>query len=380
MIDELALLKCAGEGLDVEGAAAEEHARVALQRAIASERRLLRGRRGPAARRRLSVRMAIVLAVAALALVIAAATRSGSSTGPPAAAGAVLERLARVAGAQPARVPERGQYLYSESRSLSNATVASRGLYCQFDFTEARQNWIAANGQGLFIERDGPQHLEAGSPADCRSLLPQSALSAGVSRTWAAPGCLSTSPVPLGGLPRNPAALRARLLTGKVEGGPPGAAEAFTQVGDLLRETDAPPALRAALYRAAAGLAGVRNLGTVADPLGRQGVGLAIDDHGIRHELIFDPRTSALLAQRGVVIAHTRGEDAALGSLAYWSAYTPGRVVSRLPAPSPLPLRPACVRGGGTVRQVPGRAADSVIVGSSSLRAAAGSRSSRRAV
>jgi len=49
-------------------------------------------------------------------------------------------------------------------------------------------------------------------------------------------------------------------LTGKVEGGPPGPAEAFTQVGDLLRETDASPALRAALYSAAAGLAGVKSL------------------------------------------------------------------------------------------------------------------------
>src|SRR6202043_132700 len=137
--------------------------------------------------------------------------------------------------------------------------------YCQFDFTEYRQNWIAANGEGLFIEQDGPQQLAPGMPAACRSRLPQGALPAGVSRTWAAPGCLSISPVPLGHLPRDPAVLRARLLTGKVEGGPRGPAEAFTQVGDLLRETDAPPSLRAALYRAAAGLVGVKSLGTVAD-------------------------------------------------------------------------------------------------------------------
>ncbi len=369
MIDELGLLRYAGHRLDVDGAHAEQHARAALERSIASERRLLRGARGRVTHRWLpTVRVAIVLAVAAVALVITATLRSGSTAGPPPAAAAVLERLARVAGAQPATVPGPGQYLYSASHSLSNDTMASHGAYCQFDFTEYRQNWIAANGEGLFIERAGPQYLAAGMPAACRSMLPQGALSAGVSRTWAAPGCLSISPVPLGRLSRDPAVLRARLLTGNVEGGPPGPAEAFTQVGDLLRETDAPPSLRAALYRAAAGLAGVRSLGILADQLGRHGAGLAIDSHGIRHELIFDPRTSALLAEQGVVIAHTRGERAPLGSLAYWSAYAPTRVVDRLPAPSPLPLRPACIQGGSTARQVPSQPSDSVLVGSSFLK------------
>ncbi len=371
MIDELDLLREAGRRHDVDGAHAEKYARRALERAIDRERRPRRGASARVAPRRWlrPARVAVLLALTALALTLAATLRSGSTTGPPPAAGAVLERLAVVAAAQPAAVPGPGEYLYSASHSHSDDTVAAADrVYCQFDFTEYRQNWIAADGEGLFVERDGAQHLAPGMPAACRSVLPRSELLPTLSRNWAARGCLSISPVPLGRLPRDPAVLRARLLTGKVEGGPPGAAEAFTQVGDLLRETDAPPALRAALYRAAAGLAGVRSLGTVTDPLARRGVGLAIEGDGIRHELIFDPRTGALLAEEGVVTAHTRGERAPLGSLAYWSAYAPERVVDRLPSPSPLPLRPACVRGGATVRQVPGQPSDSVLVGSSFLK------------
>jgi hypothetical protein len=47
------------------------------------------------------------------------------------------------------------------------------------------------------------------------------------------------------------------LSAGKIEGGPPGPAENFTQIGDLLRETDASPALRSALYQVAETIPGV---------------------------------------------------------------------------------------------------------------------------
>jgi hypothetical protein len=194
-------------------------------------------------------------------------------------------------------------------------------------------------------------------------VLTPGSFAAGTSNTWAAPGCLGIDPVPLGKLPTDPKLLRARLLTGKVEGGPPGPAEAFTQVGDLLRETDASPALRAALYRAAAGLRGVRNLGIVTDQLGRRGIALAIDSAGIRHELIFSTTTSALLGEEGVLVQPSKGLPGKIGSVLYWSDYLPSRVVSRLPAPSPLPLKPTCVKGAATGLKVPGHPQDTVLVG-----------------
>ena len=87
------------------------------------------------------------------------------------------------------------------------------------------------------------------------------------------------------------------LSARRIEGGPPGPAEDFVQVGDLLRETDASPALRAAIYQVAAKIPGVVALGTVTDHAGRSGIGLAYDDHGVQSALIFDPATSALLGE-----------------------------------------------------------------------------------
>jgi hypothetical protein len=367
MTDELDLLRRLGGDPAPPSEAAREHARSALEHAIERERGErrrppVRGQRGTRRRPRWSVRIAAVGTAAVAAVVIGAALRSGSAGGPASAnAATVLARLARVAASQPSLAPRHGQYLYTASHSLTESDSYGPGKrVCIAVFTQYRQNWIAADGHGLFRESDGPpRYRSAADAASCGS-LPGGGGSPGTSNTWAARDCLTLDPVPLGHLPTDPARLRARLLTGKVEGGPPGPGEAFTQVGDLLRETDASPALRAALYRAAAGLRGVVSLGTVADHFGRRGLGLAITGHRIRHELIFAPRTGALLAEQDVAVAG--------GKVLDWTTYSAGRVVERLPARSPLPLRPACVRSAGTARQVPGRPQDTVLVGAPSLK------------
>jgi hypothetical protein len=365
MTDELDLLRRHRSEPTPASDEARAGARQSLEHAIGREQlapgRPVRHKRARP-RRRLLAGAALAVALASLSIAVGASLRSGSSTEPALAAGPLLEQLARIASIQPSAIPGPNQYLYTASHSLTASdTELPGGIYCQVVFQEYRQNWIAANGEGLFRESDGPAHyLSAREAAACKAAPAQPA---GESDTWAAPGCLSIDPIPLGRLPRDPTRLRERLLTGKVEGGPPGPAEAFTQVGDLLRETDAPPALRAALYRAAAGLPGVKSLGTVTDQLGRHGLGLAFDSHGTRHELIFSATTSALLAEQDVLVGRIPGVDAVRGTVLGWSTYSAGRVVDRLPAASPLALTPPCVRGGGTGLSVPGQPRDSVIVG-----------------
>jgi hypothetical protein len=368
MTDELDLLRRNRSEPLPPSDEARTAARQALERAMrrnphAPTDDTRRRRAGSHRRVLLSAAAAVTLAIVTIA--VGASLRSSSTTEPALAAGPVLLRLARIASSQPWAVPGPGQYLYTTSHSLTEAdTVLAGGVYCQLVFEQYRQNWIAANGEGLFRETDGPAHYRSRrEAAACRKDAP--AQPAGVGETWAAPGCLSIDPIPLGSLSRDPAKLRARLLTGKVEGGPPGPSEAFTQVGDLLRETDAPPALRAALYRAAAGLPGVKSLGTVTDKLGRRGVGLAFDSHGVRHELIFSARTSALLAEQEVLVSSVHRLHAVRGEALEWSAYSAGQIVNRLPAPPPFALTPPCIRGGGTGLSVPGHPEDSVIVGSS---------------
>jgi hypothetical protein len=365
MTDELDLLRRHRSEPAPPSEQARAAARQSLERAMSQRAHAPSGvirRGGVRSRRRLLASAALAVALAVVAIAFGASVRSGSTPQPALAAGPLLQRLARVAAAQPAAIPGPGQYLYTASHSLTGSdTALPGGVYCQMVFEQYRQNWIAANGEGLIRETDGPAHFL--SPREAEKCKEVPAQPVGVSNDWAAPGCMSIDPIPLGRLPRDPARLRARLLTGKVEGGPPGPGEAFTQVGDLLRETDAPPALRAALYRAAAGLSGVKSLGTVTDKLGRQGVGLALDSHGTRHELIFSATTSALLAEQDVLIGHAQGVHAALGSVLSWAAYSAGKVVDRLPEKSPLPLTPPCVRGGETGLSVPGHPQDGVMVG-----------------
>jgi hypothetical protein len=73
-------------------------------------------------------------------------------------------------------------------------------------------------------------------------------------------------------------------------------------VGDLLRESYASPQLRAALYQVGANLPGVQLIGAAKDKLGGSGIAVAYTNVGIRHELIFDPGTSAPLGERTVVV------------------------------------------------------------------------------
>ncbi len=373
MTDELELLRRYRGEPDHPTGTAMAAARAALDQAIEHERRpARRGVHGWPSGSRWIVRVAVVLAAAVVALVLAGALRSGSTAGPPPALAAptVLERLAHVAARQGGDVPGPGQYLYTASHSLTQSfTQVKRGVTCYSEVQEYRQNWISADGRGLVRETTGsPHYLSPQSAAGCSSAPYGGGAPRGTSNMWAAPGCLSINPIALGSLTHDPRRLRGRLLTGKVEGGPPGAAEAFTQVGDLLRETDASPALRAALYRAAAGLPGVKYLGTITDHLGRRGLGLAVDSHGIRHELIFSASTSALLGEQGVLVGRAQGVKARRGTVLYWSAYDASRVVDQLPVSSPLPLSPACVKGASTFRSVPGQPLDSVIVGASAAK------------
>ena len=313
--------------------------------------------------RRLGLRIAAVAVLGlGLAFGIAGALNNGASTPRALAAGTVLRRLAHVAESRSSTKPGPGQFLYTATTSLTESdTVGPGGVYCQAVFRQYRRDWVAENGEGLTIEEDGQARYRSASEAHACNAVP---LPPAETRwNWAAAGCMAIDVVPLGKLPRDPARLRARLVTGKVEGGAPGPAEAFAQVGDLLRKTDAPAPLRVALFKAAAGLRGVRSLGEVADREGRRGVVLAIDHAAYRSELVLSLASSDLLEERQLLLRPQRGVPARPGAILSWTTYSIPRVVSALPKPSPLPLTPRCIRGGETGRQVPGHPDESVNVG-----------------
>jgi hypothetical protein len=311
-------------------------ARAALTRAIAAAALVPSPPRRYQTTRVWRVRGAV--AVAAFAVAVLAVGLFGSGGGPsvsPALA-ATLNRLAQIAASGPSLVPQRGQYLYFASASNQESDAIVNGKECVTHAPERRQVWIGADGSGLLRESFGTATFTSAVDRTVCDAMPKGAISqAGTSNLWFAPHCFSIGPNnDVNALSTDPPKLLAQMR--RADGGPRSAGEDFVHVGDFLRETDARPALRAALYRAAAQIPGVRLLGTVRDRLGRSGLGVAYGNH----ELIFNPHTAALIAEQ------TIGDPG-------WTIYLASRVVNRLPRRSPLPLTPPCVNYGGHITHTP---------------------------
>ena len=109
--------------------------------------------------------------------------------------------------------------------------------------------------------------------------------------------------------------------------------EMFTLVGDALRESDASPALRAALYEVAARIPGVELIGPAVDRVGRHGVAVASVDSkiGLRHELIFGRKTAALLGEEYVEL-EGNADGYPVGAVSGYATYVTSAVVDRLGA------------------------------------------------
>jgi hypothetical protein len=143
-------------------------------------------------------------------------------------------------------------------------------------------------------------------------------------------------------LPTNPAKLAPLIFSGKVDGGPKGPAEDFVRIGDLLRETYAPPALRAAIFKVAEMIPGVKVLGIVRAPAHASGIGLAhwvhiaargkVPAQTDESVLIFNPKTSALVAEEYFVTYARSGRT----TLASWIVYLKSGVVDSLSSTTPV--------------------------------------------
>ncbi|TWG02845.1 hypothetical protein FHX80_111256 [Streptomyces brevispora] len=92
-------------------------------------------------------------------------------------------------------------------------------------------------------------------------------------------------------LPTDPAKLLEIMESSKEYAGQ----SAFLQASSLLAESPASPQLRAALFKALAGMNGVKLVGNVKDSAGREGTELAFNGISSSDRTIVDPKTSLLL-------------------------------------------------------------------------------------
>ena len=274
----------------------------------------------PAYRRRRPLALAVA-AVAVAAIIASVVLPSGETGGASPAAAAVLRHAAKTAASQQATAPPAaGQFVYTKSEGVvENTTVPAGGKAFNVFQTMTREAWIAPDGSGRIHQVEGQARFA--TPADRAAWIadgrPDLNDGSGNEDTTLDPGGLSY--VDLSKLPTDPAQLKRLIENRTIEGGPSGDAETFTIIGDLLRETYAPPAVRAALYTIASELPGVELVGATHDHLGRPGTAVAFVSHGFGHELIFDPQSSALLAEQTVVEG--------TGSVLDWTCYLSSGVV-----------------------------------------------------
>ncbi len=273
-------------------------------------------------------RLTLATALATVAAAIAVAVGVGTVTTPPSALAQQMEQLAQVAARQAwTGVPKAGQYMYTASEGTADEGDNGTGS-CVIQLTFRREAWIANDGSGATYDSYWGGHFtSAADRASCQASGAHASDFNGrdggqrYGRGGLAPSLVQTSVSGWRSLSTDPARLLKQIH--RLDGGPNTSEELFMNLGDMLRETSAPPAIRAALYRAAALIPGVQLLGPRTDPVHRTGLAVGYYEHGkLWGELIFGQRDAKLLAEEYYT---PRGE------LTDWTAYLQSKVVSKLP-------------------------------------------------
>ena len=265
--------------------------RDALKGHLMSELRLAAGSptAGPATRRR---RPAIVLAAvgaAALAAAIVVTLLPGNTPGTSPAAARLLAKIATAAARQPSPPVQGSQFWYIKSWVAYQSCDGGTGR-CVLEKPHERQIWQSVSNlcvTGLLRE-DGQD-----TPLKFSSNYLHCPYRGGMNDpTYRF----------LRSLPTDPQALLSRIEQ-QMSGQLPQPVEAFTTIGDLLREAIAPPRVSAALYRAAALIPGVTVVPNATDAIGRHGVAVALTYQGVRTEWIFSRHTLLYLGESDVKVA-----------------------------------------------------------------------------
>ncbi|MDO8484057.1 MAG: CU044_5270 family protein, partial [Candidatus Limnocylindrales bacterium] len=213
----------------------------------------------------------------------------------------------------------------------------------------SREIWIKSDGSGRIVESRGEpiwfgpadraEWQAEGSPdlrgtlfSDTRFGPTSPGAEPGTPQAW--PGSLYYQNVDA--LPTDVGALRHMIDERAAAGGGATDYERFTIVGDLLRETVAAPMVRAALYRVAASLNGVKLVGSMTDRAGRTGTAVSMTNdqssRGLeRRVLIFDPQTSSLLAEEDVLLHKVDWLDAEPPLVIGYNTYLVSDIVPTIP-------------------------------------------------
>jgi hypothetical protein len=287
-----------------------------------------------------SLGVAAAVAAVAAGVVVAVSLRGGAANPPPAAAAVVLRRAAIAAQASGGpRQLRPGEYWYVKSiwttPGVQLAESSGRGADTIVNAlsTYTREAWIGLDRPGRVVSQ---------------VVGPITFLSAAARQQWIRAGRPRELPGYNGSLPPNafirpyrqllelPTNVDALWQLLYRQAGTGSAAwkrhELFTEIGDLLREDPIPAKVRAALYLVAARIPGIEMLGLTHDAVGRPALAVALNDtlYGERDELLFDPKTSALLGERSVVVKPPPAYHVKPGTVTSGATYLTSGIVERI--------------------------------------------------
>lgn len=253
--------------------------------------------------------------------------------GVASAASVLRDAAATALEQEPAATLGPDQYLYTRSTNAYLTTVVNG------DGQDEQYSALVPNDREIWLARDGTGwlHQTSGEPVFLSERDREAWIAAGRMDLQGAMNLpLENNDVPdvpmrSLDLPSDPDALYERLKTDAGDAGTSLENEMFVLVGDALRELHTTPEQRAGLFEVAARIPGVELVGEVEDPVGRAGIAVAKRDetNKIRHTLIFDPETSALLAEEEVVLDGNWAGYAA-GTVIGWAAYLESTVVDEV--------------------------------------------------
>ena len=249
--------------------------------------------------------LAAAAATAALAIVATAigVTSLGSPSRPAFDPGAVrlLAKAADAAARQPAPHVRDGQYMYIETTAAVPSDVLRELGAKPSPFPRHPHLKLITSRVWVPVGKSCGPVYKRSVPANGKTAV----------RTYSGEKCAGIGSLNdptyrlLQSLPTNPHALLALIYRVERGHGPGPDQEAFVTIGDLLRNTIAPPKVAAALYRAAALIPGVTLIPDATDAVGRHGVAVGRIgpgvDGGIRDELIFSRTTLQLIGERTVI-------------------------------------------------------------------------------
>jgi hypothetical protein len=342
-MNDLTSLRELGEAIDTELRGPSPQLRHRVLTDIArSPGRVRRARPRFAPGWRLAVTGGLGVALAAALLAVSTLRLLGAPPGATAAAATILDRAAAAAARQADLTPRPSQYVFI--RSLETGAVFS-GSSPDFRLhSELDQSWLSVTGRRDGLLRDQsrsnsnlrqptgpwqstvvpgcrPGHPSSGvsEPAGSGASEPGPPSGQGqpvVSGASPAPSPTLKALTPVPGscapevadpvLPTTPGAMLSYLYRTR-EGDNPPAVESYIHAGDLLRQDYLRPAALAALFRALERIPGVSVAGHAVNLIGQRGIAVQQTYHGISDQLIFNPRSYAVIGEREVVVGASSG-------------------------------------------------------------------------